>query len=55
MDRETMIESLEKRSKEKRFTAGVNWEQIASCSEIGLEAMQGVAEELRLMPHLGSG
>jgi putative nucleotidyltransferase with HDIG domain len=50
--------SLMKRFKEKRFAAGVSREQIALCSEIGLEldefvalgleAMKGVAGELGL-------
>ena len=52
------VDSLKKRFKEKRFAAGVNREQIASCSEIGLgldefmsiglRAMQDIAEELGL-------
>ena len=52
------VDSLKKRFKEKRFAAGVNREQIARCSEIGVEldefmgiglrAMQKVAEELGL-------
>ena len=47
-----------KRFGEKRFAADANREQIAKCSEIGLEledfvalgleAMQGIAEELGL-------
>lgn len=51
-------DSLMKRFKEKRFAAGVSREQIALCSEIGLEleefialgldAMKGVSEELGL-------
>ena len=51
-------ESLKKRFKEKRFAAGASREQIATCSELGLEldefielglkAMQGVAKELSL-------
>jgi putative nucleotidyltransferase with HDIG domain len=50
--------SVAKRFKEKSFAAGANREQIASCSELGLElnefielglkAMQGVAEDLGL-------
>lgn len=50
--------SVAKRFKEKSFAAGANREQIASCRELGLElnefielglkAMQGVAEELGL-------
>lgn len=50
--------SLMKRFGEKRFAAGANREQIANCSEIGLEledfialgleAMKGIAEELGL-------
>jgi len=50
--------SVKKRFKEKSFAAGANREQIASCSELGLEldefielgltAMQGVAAELGL-------
>ena len=42
----------------KRFAAGANREQIATCSELGLEredfialgleAMRGIADELRL-------
>ena len=50
--------SLIKRFGEKRFAAGANREQIAKCSEfgleledfiaLGLEAMQGIAEELGL-------
>ncbi|MBA7596858.1 hypothetical protein ES703_03848 [subsurface metagenome] len=50
--------SVMKRFGEKRFAAGANREQIAKCSEIGLEledfialgveAMQGIAEELGL-------
>ncbi len=52
------VDSLKKRFKEKRFAAGANREQIASCQEIGLgleeflslglEAMQGIASELGL-------
>lgn len=50
--------SVMKRFGEKRFAAGANREQIAKCSEIGLEledfialgleAMQGIAQELGL-------
>ncbi len=50
--------SVMKRFGEQRFAAGANREQIAQCSEIGLEledfiamgleAMQGIAEELGL-------
>ena len=50
--------SVKKRFKEKSFAAGANREQIASCSELGLEldefielglkAMQGIAGELGL-------
>ena len=50
--------SVTKRFGEKRFAAGANREQIAQCSELGLEleefialgleAMQGVADELGL-------
>ena len=50
--------SVKKRFKEKSFAAGANREQIAGCSELGLEldefielgltAMQGVAAELGL-------
>ena len=50
--------SVRKRFKEKSFAAGANREQIARCSEIGLEidefielglkAMQGVADDLGL-------
>lgn len=50
--------SVKKRFKEKSFAAGANREQIASCSELGLEldefidlglkAMQGIAAELGL-------
>ena len=50
--------SVRKRFKEKSFAAGANREQIASCSELGLEldefielglkAMQGIAAELGL-------
>jgi len=50
--------SVMKRFGEKRFAAGANREQIAKCSEIGLEledfialgveAMQGITEELGL-------
>lgn len=52
------VESLMKRFKEKSFAAGAKREQIALCSEIGLkleeflklglEAMQGIANELGL-------
>lgn len=51
-------DSVAKRFREKRFAMGANREQIALCSELGLElneflalgleAMQGVAEELGL-------
>jgi len=51
-------ESVIRRFKEKGFAAGANREQIAQCSQIGLEleefielglkAMQGIAEELGL-------
>ncbi len=50
--------SVRKRFKEKSFAAGASREQIASCSELGLEldefielglkAMQGIAKELGL-------
>jgi predicted hydrolase (HD superfamily) len=50
--------SIRKRFKEKSFAAGANREQIARCSEIGLEldefielgleAMQGIAADLGL-------
>jgi len=50
--------SVRKRFKEKSFAAGANREQIALCSEVGLEldefielglgAMKGIAEELGL-------
>ena len=50
--------SVRKRFKEKSFAAGANREQIASCSELGLEldefielglkAMQGIAAQLGL-------
>ena len=50
--------SVRKRFKEKSFAAGANREQISKCSEIGLEldefielglkAMQGIAEDLGL-------
>ncbi len=50
--------SVKKRFKEKSFAAGVDRQQIAQCSEIGLElgefielglvAMQGIAKELGL-------
>ena len=49
---------MRKRFKEKGFAAGASREQIARCSEIGLEldefieigvrAMQGIASELEL-------
>jgi putative nucleotidyltransferase with HDIG domain len=52
------LSSIKKRFKEKGFAAGVNREQIAGCSELGLEldefmeiglqAMQGIAAELGL-------
>lgn len=52
------LDSLKKRFKEKRFAAGANREQIASCRELGLEleeflslgleAMKGIASELGL-------
>lgn len=52
------VKSLKKRFKGKRFAAGANREQIGLCKEIGidleeflkmgLEAMQGIAEELGL-------
>lgn len=52
------VQSLKKRFGEKRFAAGANREQIAACSELGIplddfmalgvEAMQGIAEELGL-------
>jgi uncharacterized protein len=52
------VESLMKRFAERRFAAGVSREQIAHCSAIGLEleefigtgleAMQGIADELGL-------
>jgi putative nucleotidyltransferase with HDIG domain len=52
------VESLMKRFGEKRFAAGANREQIASCSTLGLEleefvglglkAMQGIAEDIGL-------
>ncbi len=52
------VQSLKKRFGEKRFAAGANREQIAACSELGLqlddfmalgvEAMQGIAEQLGL-------
>jgi putative nucleotidyltransferase with HDIG domain len=51
-------DSVKKRFKEKSFAAGANREQIASCSEIGLEldefiglgleAMKGIAADLGL-------
>jgi len=50
--------SVRKKFKEKSFAAGANREQIASCSELGLEldefielglkAMQGIADQLGL-------
>ena len=50
--------SVRKRFKEKSFAAGANREQIATCSEIGLEldeflelglkAMQGIADDMGL-------
>ncbi|HEX79005.1 MAG TPA: phosphohydrolase, partial [Dehalococcoidia bacterium] len=50
--------SIRKRFKEKSFAAGASREQIASCSELGLEldefielsleAMKGIAEDLGL-------
>jgi len=52
------VESLMKRFGEKRFAAGANREQIASCSTLGLEleefvalglkAMQGIADDIGL-------
>lgn len=52
------VKSIRKRFKEERFAAGVNREQIARCSEIGLElddfialgldAMKSVADDLGL-------
>lgn len=52
------VKSIRKRFKEERFAAGANREQIAECSEIGLEldefialsldAMKGVAGDLGL-------
>jgi putative nucleotidyltransferase with HDIG domain len=52
------VKSVAKRFKEKSFAAGANREQIASCSELGLElnefielglkAMQGVSEDMGL-------
>lgn len=52
------VKSVRKRFKEKSFAAGANREQIASCSELGLEldefielglkAMQGIAPDLGL-------
>jgi len=52
------VKSLKKKFKEKSFAAGANREQIAQCTEIGieldeflklgLEAMQGVAADLGL-------
>jgi len=50
------LKSVRKRFKEKTFAAGANREQIAKCSELGMElddfitlgltAMQGAAESL---------
>lgn len=52
------LRSVRKRFKEKSFAAGASREQIATCSELGLElegfielglkAMKGIAEELEL-------
>ncbi len=52
------VKSVRKRFKEKSFAAGANREQIAQCSELGIEldefieigvvAMQGVADRLGL-------
>ncbi|MDO8490877.1 MAG: HDIG domain-containing protein [Dehalococcoidia bacterium] len=52
------VQSLKKRFGEKRFAAGANREQIAACSELGIqldafmalgiEAMQGIAGQLGL-------
>jgi predicted hydrolase (HD superfamily) len=52
------VKSIKKRFKEKSFAAGAKREQIATCSELGLEldefialsleAMKGVAEDLGL-------
>ena len=52
------LKSVRKRFKEKSFAAGANREQIATCSqlgielddfiELGLKAMQGIAKELGL-------
>ena len=52
------VKSVRKRFKEKSFAAGANREQIAKCSDIGIEldefiaigiaAMQGIAPELGL-------
>ena len=52
------VKSVRKRFKEKNFAAGASREQIAKCSDIGLdldefiaigiEAMQGIAPELEL-------
>jgi len=52
------LKSLKKRFKEKSFAAGVSREQVAECSELGLEldeffelglkAMKGIAEDLGL-------
>jgi predicted hydrolase (HD superfamily) len=52
------LKSVRKRFKEKTFAAGANREQIAKCSELGMElddfitlgltAMQGAAESLGL-------
>ena len=55
---ELSVKSLKKRFKEKSFAAGANREQIALCSEIGLEleefigigleAMQAISDDLGL-------
>ncbi len=55
---ELSADSVMKRFGEKRFAAGANREQIAQCSELGLEledfialgleAMQGIAEDIGL-------
>jgi len=55
---ELSVKSLKKRFKEKSFAAGANREQIALCSEIGLdldefmgigiEAMKGISEDIGL-------
>jgi putative nucleotidyltransferase with HDIG domain len=52
------VKSIRKRFKEKSFAAGANREQIATCSDLGLElddfialgleAMQGISSELGL-------